>query len=39
MLNKGPNIGDAITALRGLLHRMVEHQSKKTPRLRALHSW
>ncbi len=39
MLNKGPNVGDAITALRGLLRRMVEHQSKKTSRLRALRSW
>lgn len=39
MLNKGPNVGEAITALRGLLHRMMEHQSKKTPRLRALRSW
>jgi pyruvate kinase len=39
MLNKGPNVGDAIAALRGLLHRMMEHQSKKTARLRALHSW
>jgi pyruvate kinase len=39
MLNKGPNVGDAIVALRGLLNRMVEHQSKKTSRLRALHSW
>ena len=39
MLNKGPNVGDAIVALKGLLHRMVEHQSKKTSRLRALHSW
>ena len=39
MLNKGPNVGEAITALRGLLRRMIEHQSKKTARLRALHSW
>jgi pyruvate kinase len=39
MLNKGPNVGKAITALRGLLRRMEEHQSKKTSRLRALHSW
>jgi pyruvate kinase len=39
MLNKGPNVGEAITALRGLLQRMTEHQSKKTARLRALHSW
>lgn len=39
MLNKGPNVGDAIAALDGLLRRMAEHQSKKTPQLRALHSW
>ena len=39
MLNKGPNVGEAITALRGLMRRMTEHQSKKTARLRALHSW
>jgi pyruvate kinase len=39
MLNKGPNVGEAITALRGLLQRMIEHQSKKTARLRALRSW
>ncbi len=39
MLNKGPNVGEAITALQGLLQRMMEHQSKKTARLRALRSW
>ncbi len=39
MLNKGPNVGEAITALRGLMCRMTEHQSKKTARLRALRSW
>jgi pyruvate kinase len=39
MLNKGPNVGEAITALHGLLQRMMEHQSKKTARLRALRSW
>jgi pyruvate kinase len=39
MLNKGPNVSEAITALRGLLQRMTEHQSKKTARLRALRSW
>ncbi|HEY2617195.1 MAG TPA: pyruvate kinase [Acetobacteraceae bacterium] len=39
MLNKGPNVGEAITTLRGLLRRMMEHQSKKTARLRALRSW
>jgi hypothetical protein len=31
--------GEAITALKGLLQRMMEHQSKKTARLRALRSW
>jgi pyruvate kinase len=39
MLNKGPNVGEAIIVLRDLLQRMLEHQSKKTSRLRALHSW
>ena len=39
MLNKGPNVGEAITALRGLQVRMAEHQTKKTSLLRALHSW
>jgi pyruvate kinase len=39
MLNKGPNVGEAITALRGLMQRMMEHQSKKTSLLRPLHSW
>lgn len=39
MLNKGPNVGEAVTALRGLLRRMTEHQLKKTARLRALRSW
>ncbi len=39
MLNKGPNVGGAVIALSGLLHHMVEHQSKKTSRLRALRSW
>jgi pyruvate kinase len=32
MLNKGANVGEAITALKGLVQRMVEHQSKKTAR-------
>jgi hypothetical protein len=36
---QGPNVGEVISALRGLLQRMTEHQSKKTARLRALHSW
>ena len=39
MLNKGPNVGDAIDALESLLVRMAEHQTKKTSRLRMLHSW
>jgi len=39
MLNKGPNVGEAISALRGLMRRMMEHQSKKTAQLRALRSW
>jgi pyruvate kinase len=39
MLNKGANVGEAITALKSLLQRMVEHQSKKTSRLRALRTW
>jgi pyruvate kinase len=39
MLNKGPNVEAAITALDGLLRRMAEHQSKKTAQLRALRSW
>ena len=39
MLNKGPKVAEAITALRELQHRMREHQSKKTSRLRALRSW
>jgi pyruvate kinase len=39
MLNKGPNVEAAITALDGLLRRMAEHQSTKTAQLRALRSW
>jgi pyruvate kinase len=39
MLNKGPNILDAVAVLDGLLGRMAEHQIKKTPKLRELHSW
>jgi pyruvate kinase len=39
MLNKGPNVAAGIKALDRLLHRMGEHQTKKTPTLRALHSW
>jgi pyruvate kinase len=39
MLNKGPNLGAGVGALDRLLKRMGEHQAKKTPTLRALHSW
>jgi len=39
MLNKGPFIAEAITILDDVLSRMETHQSKKTPQLRALHSW
>jgi pyruvate kinase len=39
MLNKGPFIAEAITILDDVLTRMETHQSKKTPQLRALHSW
>ena len=39
MLNKGPNLAEATQVLRGLLGRMHEHQSKKTPTLRKLRSW
>jgi pyruvate kinase len=39
MLNKGPFIAEAITILDDVLTRMETHQLKKTPQLRALHSW
>jgi pyruvate kinase len=39
MLNKGPNASAGISALARLLHRMGEHQQKKTAILRALRSW
>jgi len=39
MLNKGPFIAEAITILDDVLIRMENHQLKKTPQLRALHSW
>jgi pyruvate kinase len=39
MLNKGPFIVQAVKLLDDVLLRMQEHQDKKTPRLRALHSW
>jgi pyruvate kinase len=39
MLNKGPYLLDAVSVLDDVLGRMEAHQSKKTSRLRALHSW
>jgi pyruvate kinase len=39
MLNKGPFIIEAIAILDDVLTRMEAHQLKKTPQLRALHSW
>ncbi|MBV8637011.1 MAG: hypothetical protein JO322_02940 [Candidatus Eremiobacteraeota bacterium] len=39
MLNKGPYIIEALEQLDDLLGRMEAHQTKKTSRLRALHSW
>jgi pyruvate kinase len=39
MLNKGEFVAEAVTILDDVLRRMQEHQSKKTPQLRALHSW
>jgi pyruvate kinase len=39
MLNKGPAIVEAVGMLDDLLTRMQAHQTKKTPRLRALRSW
>lgn len=39
MLNKGPEIVEAVRMLDDLLTRMQAHQNKKTPRLRALRSW
>ncbi len=39
MLNKGPFILEAIAILDDVLTRMEAHQLKKTPQLRALHSW
>lgn len=39
MLNKGPFIAEAVTILDDVLKRMQMHQVKKTPQLRALHSW
>ncbi len=39
MLNKGPRVVDAITALDHLIARMDAHVFKKTALLRPLHSW
>lgn len=39
MLNKGPNVAEAVAALDRILTAMAEHQVKKTPKLRALRSW
>ncbi|MBK1986250.1 hypothetical protein A0J48_001565 [Sphaerospermopsis aphanizomenoides BCCUSP55] len=39
MLNKGPHIVEAVGILDDVLTRMQAHQMKKTPQLRALHSW
>lgn len=39
MLNKGPYLFEAVEALDMLLRRMGEHITKKTPKLRPLHSW
>lgn len=39
MLNKGPNLLEAIGMLDKLLQRMAQNQVKKTPTLRILHSW
>jgi pyruvate kinase len=36
MLNKGPHIVEAVMALDDILHRMQEHQAKKSSRLRRL---
>ncbi|MEM5585722.1 pyruvate kinase [Roseibium sp. AS2] len=39
MLNKGPAVGEAVELLDRLVARMEGHMMKKTPTLRALHSW
>lgn len=39
MLNKGPAVVEAVELLDRLLGRMSDHLDKKTPTLRALHSW
>ena len=39
MLNKGPHILDAMRALDDILQRMLAHQAKKQPLMRALKAW
>ena len=39
MLNRGSFVAEAISILDNVLTRMEAHQLKKTPQLRALHSW
>ncbi len=39
MLNKGPYVAEAVTALDHVITRMQNHQMKKTPQLRTLHMW
>jgi pyruvate kinase len=39
MLNKGPHLCDAVTALDDILQRMQDHQIKKSAMLRRLTRW
>ena len=39
MLNKGPHVVRAVEVLAELLPLMEAHQTKKTSRMRALHTW
>lgn len=39
MLNKGPHILEAMRVLENILHRMEEHQVKKSPMMRQLRWW
>jgi pyruvate kinase len=39
MLNKGPHLVDAVAALADILHRMQNHQVKKSAMLRRLRRW
>ncbi len=39
MLNKGPHVLEAVSALDDILRRMQAHQNKKRSLLRELHSW